>query len=308
MYKWWFMKKTNFIKISIFASLLLLIVTNGFAQDNNSSQNNKESINISSNEGPKESNRESTEIKIPKREDKQKKDSDSDINLVSEDEYYENELEEEKEKTTTKKKKKKKNPFEGFFTPKQKEYHFYETIPLSTGTIGFGIKPKEAEIFLIPGTSKIGIQVYYQTSYFGIIIDEKDAVFIEEAFSRYVDDFDQKKLIRKKNSKTRKMYGSKGKCRVEWGTIRSMMNNYGDTTYQLGYEFKDKSPYFCIIIKDAKNIATDIGSNVSEKSVEIQLYFTKAQARNFLDSIGKERLQKEYMNISETESYYSDEY
>lgn len=306
MYKWWFMKKTNFIKISIFASLLLLIVTNGFAQDNNSSQNNKENINISSNEGSKESNRESTEIKIPKREDKQKKDSDSDINLVSEDEYYENELEEEKEKTTTKKKK--KNPFEGFFTPKQKEYHFYETIPLSTGTIGFGIKPKEAEIFLIPGTSKIGIQVYYQTSYFGIIIDEKDAVFIEEAFSRYVDDFDQKKLIRKKNSKTRKMYGSKGKCRVEWGTIRSMMNNYGDTTYQLGYEFKDKSPYFCIIIKDAKNIATDIGSNVSEKSVEIQLYFTKAQARNFLDSIGKERLQKEYMNISETESYYSDEY
>ena len=66
------------------------------------------------------------------------------------DEY----IEASPEKKTTKPKSKIHNPFEGMFEPKQKKYIFYEQTPLSTGTIGYGIKPRTAEIFVDPKTKK----------------------------------------------------------------------------------------------------------------------------------------------------------
>ena len=205
------------------------------------------------------------------------------------DEY----IEASPEKKTTKPKSKIHNPFDGMFEPKQKKYIFYEQTPLSTGTIGYGIKPRTAEIFVDPKTKKVGIQVYYQSSFFDFMFDEKDVALIAEGFEKYLADFDAHVLIKNKTMKTRKMYTSKGNCRVEWGTIKAMINNYGDAKFHVGYEFKKNSPYFCIIVKDCKNIATDLGSNVAEKSVEVQLYFTKAEARQLLEKIGRERVKQE---------------
>ena len=205
------------------------------------------------------------------------------------DEY----IEASPEKKTTKPQSKIHNPFEGMFEPKQKKYIFYEQTPLSTGTIGYGIKPRTAEIFVDPKTKKVGIQVYYQSSFFDFMFDEKDVALIAEGFEKYLADFDAHVLIKNKTMKTRKMYTSKGNCRVEWGTIKAMINNYGDAKFHVGYEFKKNSPYFCIIVKDCKNIATDLGSNVAEKSVEVQLYFTKAEARQLLEKIGRERVKQE---------------
>lgn len=193
----------------------------------------------------------------------------------------------------TKKKSTVHNPFEGMFDPKQKTYIFYEKTPLSTGTIGYGIKPRTAEIFVDPKTKKVGIQTYYQSSFFDFMFDEKDVALIAEGFEKYLADFEAHTLIKNNSMKTRKMYTAKGKCRVEWGTIRTMMNYYGDAKFHVGYEFKKNSPYFCIIVKDCKNIATDLGTNVPEKSVEVQLYFTKAEAKELLEKIGRERVKQE---------------
>lgn len=213
-------------------------------------------------------------------------------------------------KTSKKSKSSKKsfNPFEGFFDTKQADYHFYETIPLSTGTIGYGIKARSAEIFLIPDTTKVGLQTYFQSSWFNILIDQKDISLITDGLSKYLEEFEQKKLIKGKTAKTRRMYTEKGKCRVEWGTVKTMMNNYGDTKFHVGYEFKNNSPYFCIIIKDAKNIAQDIGTNVSQNSVEIQLYFTKAQAKRLAEVWGLERLKQETNFLTEDEIFKTDNY
>lgn len=213
---------------------------------------------------------------------------------------------EEVSDTKDRKKKKStvKNPFEGFFTPKQNKYNFYATIPLSTGTIGYGIKHREAEVFVDPKTKKAGIQTYYQTSFFDFMFDQKNIAIIAEAFDKYLQDFEAHNLIKNNTMKTRKIYSAKGKCRVEWGTIKAMINNYGDAQFHVGYEFKNKSPYFCIIIKDAKNIAPDLGSNVAEKSVEVQLYFTKAEARQFLDALSIERVKQELTEeVIDNDSY-----
>ena len=187
-------------------------------------------------------------------------------------------------KSNTKNKNTVKNPFEGMFTPKQDKYIFYGEIPLSTGTIGYGIK--------------------HRTAFFDFMFDEKDVALIAEGFEKYLEDFANHKLIKNKSMKTRKIYTSKGKCRVEWGTVKFMMNNFGDAKFHVGYEFKNKAPYFCIIVKDAKNIATDIGSNHADKSVEVQLYFTKAEARKLLDMIGRERVKQELAQEALTNDEY----
>ena len=207
-------------------------------------------------------------------------------------------------KSNTKNKKKVKNPFEGMFTPKQDKYIFYGETPLSTGTIGYGIKHRTAQIFVDPQSKKVGIQTYYQSSFFDFMFDEKDVALIAEGFEKYLEDFANHKLIKNKSMKTRKIYTSKGNCRVEWGTVKFMMNNFGDAKFHVGYEFKNKAPYFCIIVKDAKNIATDIGSNHADKSVEVQLYFTKAEARKLLDMIGRERVKQELAQEALTNDEY----
>lgn len=246
-----------------------------------------------------------TQIKLKDRPEKNQ--------AQEQDEYFEEGEQTDKvENTSDKKKKSKKkkssNPFDGFFTPKQNEYHFYETISLSTGTIGYGIKGRQAEVFLIPETTKIGIQFYFQSSWFDFIIDSQDVSVIAESLTKYLEDFESKKLIKNKTAKTRVAYLNNGKCRVEWGTMKSMMNNYGDTKYHIGYEFKKNSPYFTIIIKDAKNIAQDIGTNVSQNSVEIQLYFTKAQAKHLVEVIGIERLKQEKEDVEGEIIYQGDDY
>ncbi len=200
---------------------------------------------------------------------------------------------------TAGKKKKEWNPFEGMFSSKQSKYIFYDSTPLSTGTIGFGIKARTGELFVDPKTGKVGIQVYYQSSFFDFMFDEKNIALIAEGFEKYLADFESHSLIKNHTMKTRRMYTAKGKCRVEWGTTKIMINNFGDAQFHVGYEFKKNSPYFCIIVKDAKNIAPDLGSNVAEKSVEVQLYFTKAQAKQFLQLAGRERVQQELRKVEE---------
>lgn len=90
------------------------------------------------------------------------------------------------------------------------------------------------------------------------------------------------------------MYSTKGKCFEEWGTLKFMMEAFGPARFNVGYEFKKingkTSPYFCIIIEKAKNINDKAGTNVAQESVEIELYFTKAQAKQFVRLLGRESI------------------
>lgn len=212
------------------------------------------------------------------------------------DEYVKTELPQKDKK----KAKQEWNPFKSMFESKQAKYIYYDEIKLSTGTISFNIKPRKAEVFVDPDTKKPGIQVFYQSLFFDFLFDEKNLALISEAYEKYLTDFSAHNLIKNKAMKTRKMYTAKGKCRTEWGSLKMMMNYYGDSQFHVGYEFKNNSPYFCIIIKECKNLAQDLGSNIPEKSCEVQLYFTKAEARQFLDSLSRETvLQK----LSESNDY-----
>lgn len=212
-------------------------------------------------------------------------------------------------KQTKDKKKKSEHPVKDFFFGKEK-YIYFDEMPLSTGTIGFSIKNRLAQTILNPETEMAGVQTYFQSAYFNILFDEKNRAYIADAVQKYLSDFENHKLERGKYMKTRKIYGNKGKCYVEWGTIKMMMDAYTHTTFTVGYEFKkvnDKeSPYFCIIIRAGDNENEHMGTNTTKGTTEVELYFTKAQARQLADLLGRESIKgqlNEYYNIKASDEY-----
>lgn len=180
------------------------------------------------------------------------------------------------------------NVFKDFIFGKEK-YIYYDTVELATGTVTFGIKQRVGQMIFNPSEDTAGIQVNYQTAIFNILFDGKTRGQIADALSRYLEDYDGKRLLRKKSSKTRKIYG-KGKCYIEWGVLKSMMSNHANTAVQFGYEFKKDSPYFCLIIKGADNEQLNKGSYIAKESTEVQLYFTRAKAKLFAAALSDESI------------------
>lgn len=201
------------------------------------------------------------------------------------------------------------NVFKDFIFGKEK-YIYYDTVELATGTMAMGIKPRPGQMIFNPKTEMAGVQVNYQSAIFNILFDEKTRYQIADALSRYLEDYEGKRLVRKKNSKTRKIYGT-GKCYVEWGTIKSMMYNYANTRVQFGYEFKGDSPYFCLIIKGAKNEQKNMGDYIAKESTEVQLYFTRTKARAFAAALSDDAIEAQrevYLQImGEDSEEYSEE-
>lgn len=194
------------------------------------------------------------------------------------------------------KEKKKSNPFKDFLFGKEK-YIYFDSAELATGTIGFGIKPRTAEMILNPDTNMAGTQVYFQSSFFNILFDEKNRALFAGALEQYLDDFENKRLVKGKYLKTRRAYIKNGKCDLEWGTVKIMMDATGSTHFTVGYEFKKRndktSPYFCIIIEKCKNTNERTGTYKVDESVEMQLYFTKAQAKQFVKFLSQESINEQ---------------
>ena len=184
-------------------------------------------------------------------------------------------------------KEKSDHPIKDFIFGKEK-YIEYDEIELGTGTITYGNKQRDAIMLFNPKTGKAGVRTYYQTNFYNILFDEKARNMIATGYANYLEDFANKRLVRK-NAKTKRVYG-KIKADVEWGTLKAMMNNRGNTEAFIGYTFIDKSPYFCIIIKQTDNTAENMGEYRIKQSVEVQLYFTKAQGKEFVRQLSAETL------------------
>ncbi|MGN0740671.1 MAG: hypothetical protein ACI4LX_10925 [Treponema sp.] len=283
------MKTNSLLKKAVIFTASLFITSSVFAENSNSGTDD------SSKETP-------TQIRISK--DK----VDSSAKASTEDDYEENAnavLQEDdysesegqtSENATPAAAKKKTNPFKEFLFGKEK-YIFFDSTELATGTVGWGIKPRIAEVILNPDTNMAGVQVYFQSSFFNILFDEKNRALIADALEKYLADFDNRKLEKGKYLKTRRAYVKNGKCSLEWGSVKIMMNAFGDTNFTVGYEFKKvnekNSPYFCIIIEKCKNKNDKAGTYKVEESVEMQLYFTKAQAKQLVKLLGRESINEQ---------------
>lgn len=173
------------------------------------------------------------------------------------------------------------------FAGKQK-YIEYDDVDLFTNNVFQSQKERHSTMIYNPVTKKAGVSTYFQTMFFKFVFDEADRETITRALASYLDDFENKRLIHS-NQKSTKMYGG-GKAFAEFGTIKFMMTHYANTTFKVGYRFEKKSPYFVISVKGAKNEAPDQPTYSVKEFPTVTMYFTRAQAKDFVAKLSQDQL------------------
>lgn len=170
----------------------------------------------------------------------------------------------------------------------KQKYVEYDNAELQTNTIFQKQKERASTMIYNPVTKKAGVSTYFETMFFNFVFSEADRQTIIEAVDKYFDDFENKRLIHN-NHKSTRMYG-KGKCYAEFGTVKIMMNHEANTTFKVGYRFEKKSPYFVISVDGAKDEAPNQSTYQVKDFPTVTMYFTRAQARDFVSKLNQDQL------------------
>lgn len=245
-----------------------------------------------------------TSISIKKNED-----SDDENNQITEDSdvYIDEEEQDLKEKE-----KKKENSFltgvANFFTNNNKtKYLETGTFNLSTTAINLKLKTQEATYLIDENNSKAGFGSGILSAYYIVLMDKSTRIIYQESVSKYLSDFENKKLTRR-DKKSEKKYG-KSRVTLNWGTVKGQTHNYGDANVVFGYTFKNDSPYFSITVYPTVNELRAVDEYVPESSMNLQFYFTKAQCKALSDFLEEKNLNEIlYQNVPLVEIIEADEY
>ena len=119
---------------------------------------------------------------------------------------------------------------------------------------------------------------------------------IAKAAQQYFDDFENKKLVDKKNI-AKNAYGPIN-YKLNWGTFKSSTPNNGTGTGYLGYEFVKKQPYFIIWNYPFQNDYYEIvKDSTTRESAPVKFYFTRNQLKQLIDTLSEENLQNYYYSF-----------
>jgi hypothetical protein len=157
--------------------------------------------------------------------------------------------------------------------------------PIPAGTIeaefdnffGTKISKKRVETFFDPRTNRLYLQFRYQSVLYRQFWDPPGREAFKKALNSYKVDYAGRNLTLKA-SKALKAYGTI-KSFTEWGTLATDLNEKSQAypLVNLGYAFKDSSPYFTITQNSADDIVF-VADNVHFESLYIQMFYTRAQA------------------------------
>ncbi len=97
------------------------------------------------------------------------------------------------------------------------------------------------------------------------------------ALNNYNNDFDGQKL-RNRNTRTKKQYGTVEECYVTWQMASLTVLARGNMEIELGYYFRDDSPFFAITQMEAYFESPTLDREKDDVSPEIPMFLTRAQA------------------------------
>jgi len=155
----------------------------------------------------------------------------------------------------------------------------------------FPIGSAEAQLdrFLSPKVNRVQIEAIFHPRLNAVALEFKYELFTHRQFwdeaarkqfaaslELYKSDFDEKKLI-DKSRKTRAVYGNV-KGRLEWEAFKFTKTHISNPSIELGYRFKEKSPFFSTYTRSAKEVQSEGANSRSLESQPIYMYFTRAQA------------------------------
>jgi hypothetical protein len=156
--------------------------------------------------------------------------------------------------------------------------------PVSAGTISvqfdkfLSSKLNKAEVGVIfhPRLNAVSLEFRYEYVNYRQFWDEAARRQFAEALESYKVDYDARKLLTTYN-KTRRAYG-KLKGWTEWESHKYTKTHTSYPVIELGYRFRDNSPYFSTFMRSAREEdSTGVHSGLVE-SQQIPMYFVRSQA------------------------------
>ncbi|GHT52831.1 hypothetical protein FACS1894106_2390 [Spirochaetia bacterium] len=143
--------------------------------------------------------------------------------------------------------------------------------------VSSSLEKREVDVWFNPRTDSVYLQFRYQTINFRQIWDKSNRLQFVTALENYKKDYEAKNL-NLKSSRARRAYGTLTGS-IEWGQFSSayLMNAEARPYIQMGYQFRQNSPYFTVYQEAAESL-TNLGDDVKKTSLGITTYFTRAQA------------------------------
>lgn len=178
-----------------------------------------------------------------------------------------------------------KKTFAEFFTGREYKYECGIFDFSAENQVGI-LKQNEGTVYFNTELKMAGFEADYYSQIYYIYMNDSARKILAENVEKYIEDFEKRNLKTKR--KNYKVYGEL-QIRLEWGSVPSMTDSYGKGQLQCGYRFYKNSPYFTLTVWPVKNLETRKAAATS-KSVRIQYYFTKAQAKKLAELLSDENL------------------
>lgn len=179
--------------------------------------------------------------------------------------------------------------------PKEEVFLDLPPVELESISLGFNddlgskISQEEAKVTYIPKKNEMSFYIEKIAQKTVFKLDEADRKIVLDAITKYVEDYDNKRLNKEKKAKKENLtaYGEI-KVGIEWGGFSITAET--ETRAQLGYQFVDDSPYFAITLREAKNPKYNPDELVMEFFAHRTIYMTLDQLEYFYEAITKETI------------------
>ena len=154
--------------------------------------------------------------------------------------------------------------------------------PISAGTIeasfdrtfSAALNVAEVEAIFYPRLNSVALQFKHELVTYRQFWDAAARLQFAQSLERYKTDYAARSLV-DRYTRTRAIYGSI-RGHLEWQTFSISTIRVGYPTIEIGYCFRNDSPFFTTLMRSAKEVETTGGDNV--ESQQISMYFTRAQA------------------------------
>jgi len=145
-------------------------------------------------------------------------------------------------------------------------------------------------LFPMPGIKTVNIDVVYYPVENAVCLEYRLNTYSYEQFwhrdgrdafikalKSYNEDFDGQKLVNR-NNRTKNRYGVVKECYLTWQQSNVTSRGYGNMDMELGYYFREGSPFFSVTQLEAFFDSPTFQDDQDQTSAEIPMFFTRAQA------------------------------
>jgi len=142
--------------------------------------------------------------------------------------------------------------------------------------LGMGpIKKQTVTLIYFPKEDAIGLKYRYEFYTYHQFWDKRGRLKFINALQKYNEDYEARNLQRG-SSKSQQKYGTVRGYLV-WQLISLTVQARANMNVDLGYTFKDRSPYFSVYQREAEYL-DDMARDNNRISPTVTMFFTRAQA------------------------------